>query len=145
MDNELHKGFYYCITCKNIAKVNCSVDDIKCSKCGSVNCAYFPNRINLPDIEIDVIKQISTDHKFWNAMIQLKENNIIDYELKMNQFREQIERQKKSYDDVPHCPKCGSTSITTGARGVNFTWGLLGASKTVNRCSNCGHTWKPKK
>ena len=46
-------------------------------------------------------------------------------------------------DNKPKCPKCKSTSITTGARGVNFTWGLIGASKTVNRCANCGHTWKP--
>ena len=42
------------------------------------------------------------------------------------------------------CPKCGSTTITTGARGVNVVWGLIGASKTVNRCAKCGHTWKPK-
>lgn len=46
---------------------------------------------------------------------------------------------------VPKCPKCGSTSITSSARGINFTWGLIGASKTVNRCANCGHTWKPKR
>ena len=45
----------------------------------------------------------------------------------------------------PKCPKCGSTSITTGARGVNLMWGLIGASKTVNRCASCGHTWKPKR
>ena len=41
------------------------------------------------------------------------------------------------------CPKCGSTTVTTGARGVNWTLGFIGASKTVNRCGNCGHTWKP--
>jgi len=52
------------------------------------------------------------------------------------------EEFKKEQKQV-HCPKCGSTSITTGARGVNFTFGLIGASKTVNRCANCGHTWKP--
>ena len=46
-------------------------------------------------------------------------------------------------ENNPKCPKCGSTSITTGARGVNLTFGLLGASKTVNRCAKCGHTWKP--
>lgn len=46
---------------------------------------------------------------------------------------------------VPTCPKCGSTSITTGPRGVNGIWGFIGASNTVNRCSNCGHTWEPKK
>lgn len=45
--------------------------------------------------------------------------------------------------NVPKCPKCGSTSISTGARGVNHFWGFIGASKTVNRCANCGHTWKP--
>lgn len=41
------------------------------------------------------------------------------------------------------CPRCGSTSITTGARGVNWTLGLIGASKTVNRCAKCGYTWQP--
>ena len=45
--------------------------------------------------------------------------------------------------EQPRCPKCGSTSITTGARGVNWKLGLIGASKTVNRCGNCGHTWTP--
>lgn len=43
------------------------------------------------------------------------------------------------------CPRCGSTAITTGARGVNWTLGLIGASKTVNRCAKCGHTWTPHK
>ena len=44
----------------------------------------------------------------------------------------------------PACPKCGSTSITTGARGVDGFWGFLGASRTVNRCANCGHSWEPR-
>ena len=54
------------------------------------------------------------------------------------------------YPDTPSaknilkCPKCGSTAITTGARGVNWTLGIIGASKTVNRCGKCGYTWKPK-
>ncbi len=42
------------------------------------------------------------------------------------------------------CPRCGSTSITTGARGVNHFWGFIGASKAVNRCGKCGHMWEPK-
>ena len=45
---------------------------------------------------------------------------------------------------LPTCPRCGSTSITTGARGVSGFWGFIGASKTVNRCANCGHTWTPR-
>jgi hypothetical protein len=52
-------------------------------------------------------------------------------------------QQEELQQKVPHCPKCGSTSISTGARGVNHFWGFIGASQTVNRCANCGHTWKP--
>lgn len=46
---------------------------------------------------------------------------------------------------VTRCPKCGSTSITTGQRGYSLWTGFLGSNKTVNRCSNCGYTWQPKK
>ena len=57
------------------------------------------------------------------------------------------EQQEKEIQDfnTPKCPKCGSTAITTGARGANWAWGFIGASQTVNRCGNCGYTWKPKK
>ena len=54
------------------------------------------------------------------------------------------EKRLQRAKEQPRCPKCSSTSITTGARGVNWTFGLIGASKTVNRCANCGYTWKPK-
>ena len=43
------------------------------------------------------------------------------------------------------CPRCNSTAVTTGARGVNGFWGAIGASKTVNRCGNCGHMWEPRR
>lgn len=43
------------------------------------------------------------------------------------------------------CPKCGSTAITTGARGINGFWGAIGASKTVNRCGKCGNMWEPRR
>lgn len=43
------------------------------------------------------------------------------------------------------CPKCGSTAITTGARGISGFWGAIGASKTVNRCGKCGLMFDPKK
>ena len=59
------------------------------------------------------------------------------------------------------CPNCGSTSITagqsnfplfTGFFGPRITigeidfplfTGMIGSGKTVNRCANCGHKWKP--
>ncbi len=42
------------------------------------------------------------------------------------------------------CPKCGSTSVVTGARGFSIWTGFLGSGKTVNRCSKCGYKWEPR-
>ncbi len=48
-------------------------------------------------------------------------------------------------DNTPvSCPKCGSTSISTDARGYRFISGFLGSGKTVNRCARCGYTWDPE-
>ena len=49
----------------------------------------------------------------------------------------------KEDQNVIKCPRCKSTRITTGARGWKWTTGFLGSGKTVNRCTNCGWTWKP--
>lgn len=95
------------------------------------------------------IKRISTDENFMKAMTELYEKDPIEYQLKLNQFKAQVKQQEQAEEsrveekDVVHCPKCGSTSITTGARGVNWFWGFIGANKTVNRCGKCGYTWKP--
>ena len=45
----------------------------------------------------------------------------------------------------PKCPKCGSTSITASQRGYSLFSGFIGSGKTVNRCSNCGHKWEPRR
>ncbi len=89
-----------------------------------------------------VIVRISNDPKFLEAMIQLRKDDIIEFQSRMAQFRNQVELQE-SENNKPKCPKCGSTNITTGARGANWAFGFIGASKTVNRCGDCGHTWKP--
>lgn len=50
----------------------------------------------------------------------------------------------KYQEDVVRCPRCGSTSITTGQRGFSVWTGFLGSNKTVNRCAKCGYSWQPK-
>ena len=62
---------------------------------------------------------------------------------KISTYEEESRQAMERINNQLHCPKCGSTSITTGARGVNWFWGFIGANKTVNRCGKCGHTWKP--
>lgn len=105
--------------------------------------------IDFPALDLKILEKISDSTDFYDAMIKLHNDDIIEYELKMSQFRSQVEVQeaeaerKKVEDSKPRCPKCGSTSITAGQKGYSILTGFLGSNKTVNRCSNCGHTWKP--
>ena len=107
----------------------------KCIKCGSENTTDKMDDYLL-------LFRISHDGNFILQMLKLKNEDPIEYELKMAQFREIAER-KKADESKPRYPKCGSTSITAGQKGYSFWTGFLGSNKTVNRCSNCGHTWKP--
>lgn len=96
--------------------------------------------------EYAYITLISEDRDFIDAMIELKQKDIIEFKTKIAQFKAQVDAQeerKRQERNLPRCPKCGSTSITASQRGYSFWTGFLGSNKTVNRCSNCGHTWKP--
>lgn len=97
---------------------------------------------SMPDDDFIILSKISDSTDFYDAMIKLHDDDIIEYELKMSQFRSQVEAQEAE-ESKPRCPKCGSTSITAGQKGYSILTGFLGSNKTVNRCSNCGHTWKP--
>lgn len=44
--------------------------------------------------------------------------------------------------NIPRCPKCGSTAIATTTRGYSFWTGFVGSGKPMNVCQNCGHKWK---
>lgn len=114
----------------------------KCIKCGSENTTDEIDDYNCKMDDYLLLFNISHDGNFILQMLKLKNDDPIEYELKMAQFREIAER-KKADESKPRCPKCGSTSITAGQKGYSILTGFLGSNKTVNRCSNCGHTWKP--
>ncbi len=93
-----------------------------------------------------IISKISDDDNFLQAMIDLKEKDVVEYNLKMSQFRNQVEQQKSNKlqsSNTIHCPKCGSTNITAGQRGYSLVTGFIGSGSTVNRCAKCGYKWKP--
>lgn len=112
-----------------------------CNKCGS-EIIKSP----LTAEEYAYITLTSENRDFIDSMIELKQKDIIEYEIKMSMFRNLVEQQEKAKQEErnkPKCPKCGSTNITTGQKGYSFWTGFLGSNKTVNRCGSCGHTWKP--
>lgn len=82
----------------------------------------------------------------YNAMVELKKNDIIEYNLKLSQFKNQVDQNnqiQQRNNNVVKCPKCGSTNITAGQRGYSLLTGFIGSGSTVNRCAKCGHKWKP--
>jgi len=117
------------------------LDDESVTKCPE--CDHDIITVNMSHDDFLTIRDASNCNRdLLFAMIKLHDEDPIEYELKMAQFREIAER-KKAEESKPRCPKCGSTNITAGQRGYSFWTGFLGSNKTVNRCSNCGHTWKP--
>lgn len=111
-----------------------------CSKCNSKLI-----HTNITAEEMFLIERTSKDREFINAMIELKKNDIIEYQTRISQFKSQAKADGCYSKPKPKvcCPKCGSESISTGQRGYSLLTGFLGSGKTVNRCANCGYTWKP--
>ena len=86
------------------------------------------------------------------AMIKLKKDDPIEYQLKLNQLKlqdsQKVEikkQQREPINNIPRCPKCGSTAIDAVNRGFSLLSGFWGSGKTMNYCRYCGHKWKPKK
>lgn len=110
--------------------------------------------VNLNDDDFWIIRHVSQNVNFLEAMIKLHDEDIIEFESKMSQFRANDpwyqekhgfgkKLQQENNANSPKCPKCGSTSITAGQKGYSLLTGFIGSSKTVNRCANCGYKWKP--
>lgn len=132
-------GFWDYDSTKSLLKENMT----ECFQCGSPlidTCFNFD--------ECVIISHISTDTSFIKAMDQLKQDNPIEFQLKMAQFKNQVQQQKSvaSSSNKPKCPTCGSTNIKkiSGTKRWLST-GLFGlASSNIGKsmyCQNCGYKW----
>lgn len=151
--SEIYLGF--CPTCERngVSKLNFApgyflYHQETCTTCGTNLLKTGLSGDEHADIFVASNKNFDTV----KAMIELKKTDSVEYSIKYAQFKEIAENirkeQKKEREKerlTPKCPKCGSTAITAGQRGYSLMWGFLGSSNTVNRCSNCGHKWKPGK
>lgn len=90
---------------------------------------------------------ISTDESFMDAMVKLYETDPIEYQLKIQQFKTQLEQQeqikkeqeqKSSAKDTIKCPKCGSTNIQLVKRKWTPIMGFM-TNKVDRVCVNCKH------
>lgn len=134
----------------------------KCDKCGDIavytstynihkenNCNGNLIETSLSYDDFCILCDISEDNTFLQAMIDLKENDIIEFNLKMSQFKSQLEQQKSSKtqnNSQPKCPTCGSTniekiSVTKKAFG-GAMFGIFSSDvRNSMHCKNCGAKW----
>lgn len=131
----------------------------KCSKCNEYafytkgflyhkknNCNGELVLIDMSCEELNTMCYISNDSEFIDAMLELKKKDIIEYNLKMSQFRTQINQQKlinKHNLNKVLCPKCGNSDIGVANRGYSLLSGFIGSGKSMNVCKRCGYKWKP--
>lgn len=127
---------------------------------GLTKCPYCQSELidtNLPDNDFNIIRDVSNyNREVLDAMIKLKNQDIIEYELKMSQFRTQYEQQqslKQSQvqqtgrsDNRPKCPTCGSTNIekiSVGKKlGGGFLFGIFSSDvRNTMHCKDCGAKW----
>lgn len=117
----------------------------------------FGHPIQVLNITVEdycVWSQISDNPDFYDAMIKLHNEDIIEYELKMSQFRTQVEQQKaleKQQEIIeesskPKCPHCNSTNIKkiTGTERAASVLGFGILSKKIGKsfkCLDCKYTW----
>ncbi|MEY8339591.1 hypothetical protein AALB16_16550 [Lachnospiraceae bacterium 62-35] len=118
-----------------------------------IYCKYHPNEKLYDSIltidEYLVLNKISIDYNFIQAMEELKQNNIIEFNLKMSQFKNNAQQQKntsQTNSNTIKCPTCNSTKVkrisdTAKAAGA-AAFGIF--SKTARsqfKCENCGYKW----
>lgn len=140
----------FCRKCQEEKRENCPSGYYfgwKDSVVNCPNCGYPMVNINFPAQDLAIIEQISEDVSFIEAMMNLRNKDIVEYNMKLSQFKAQLSQTKAVEEsNKPHCPHCKSTKISkigTGERvGSIAMWGIF--SKKINKsfkCGSCGYTW----
>ena len=116
---------------------------------GNIDVCPICKSTDWEDADLIILKEISNDKDFLEAMIELKKKDPIEYQLKMSQFKANLKQQENSKveeDNRPKCPTCGSTNvekISLGKKAVGGAlFGLFSSDirKTMH-CKNCGAKW----
>ncbi len=108
------------------------------------NCGGEFVDIDFPPRDLAIILKISQDKSFVEAMINLRNDNVIEYESRMIQFKNQTQQIEQQENSAPKCPVCGSIElrkITTPSKVMSTAmFGLLGTKRHKTfHCNNCGY------
>lgn len=116
-----------------------------CFKCGS-KLIHTPVTAE----EKFLIERVSKDKDFFMAMLKLREDDIIEYKMKISQLREEAKKAgcytSPTEKNKPKCPTCGSTNIqkisASAKLGGAMMFGIFSkTAKSQWKCRNCGGKW----
>lgn len=139
---EFTKGYFYLFEPNNSSSTICP-----CCEKGKLE------NSPLTFEEFKIIDEVSnSDRQFLEAMIDLKQKDPIEYQLKMSQFKANLSQQESAKQvveqesNVPHCPTCSSTDlkkISTTSKIMNTAmWGIFGTKRhKTYHCNSCGYEW----
>ena len=104
------------------------------------------------------------DLAYYKANLQMQQQALLLQQEELEEMRRQTEQQqmqldlqKKQYDSMMKCPRCGSTSLSGNKKGYGVGKGIVGAAvfgplglvagnigakKVVVTCMKCGHKFK---
>ena len=123
---------------------SCAIEEINNGDYSKRYNKYDFNNINLEEFKI--LQNISLEEDFLKAMDKLKAEDIVEFNLKMSQFKQSSPQSQPQSDNTPKCPTCGSTNIKkiSGTKRWVST-GIFGlASSNIGKtmqCENCGCKW----
>lgn len=155
----MEENMWYCLQCRNDEQDKFDLEKHICAECGSSKIVCYPKRKGtifkiarpLPDEDWLILTQLSNDPDFFQAMIDLRKNDIITYTEKMGSFRQQWNDKLakiKAADNAnkPHCPNCNSTNIkkiSSSAKVAGaLAFGLFSkTAKSQFKCNDCGYKW----
>lgn len=109
---------------------------------------YEGNLETFPSEATKVLRNINEHFNWWNDSHNHGKGYLAD-KFVLTCIDHNFQYFEFNTADIPdpsktvHCPKCGSTSVTTQERGYSIMWGVLGSTKKKNLCQKCGYTWWP--
>lgn len=146
--HEFWKGFVSSTFCLSEKQKNDLNNDI-CPFCGH---KLIDTMLTRDDFKA-ISKASNYNRDLLLAMIELRKKDVIEFETKMQPFRQRQEEHKKEMErkteervaerDRVHCPKCGSSNIQSTNRGFSIVTGFIGSGSPRNVCQKCGFKWKP--
>lgn len=135
-----------CVKCSRVGRF--SPEFTKCRKCGEDTLIAT----SMTDEEFCILCDVAPkNNELCSLMIDLKEKDPIEYQLKMSQFKTQVQQQEsiknqQSEQLKVHCPYCNSTNVKkiSGTERVASVAMMGIFSKKINKsfkCNACGGTF----